>query len=77
MLAFEARVAEIIELKDILQARARRRERALTARCVAIMEDCLAAYLADYDRAPLQERFGRATKIRQLEDLIDYAANLA
>ena len=70
-------MAEIIELKDILQARARRRERALTARCVAIMEECLAASIEAYGHAPPHERFVRATKIRQLEDLIDYAANLA
>ncbi len=70
-------MAEIIELKDILRARARRRERALTARCIAIMEECLAASIDAYDEAPPHERFVRATKIRQLEDLIVYAANFA
>ena len=70
-------MAEIIELKDILQARARRRERALSARCIAIMEECLAASISAYDDAPAHERFVRGVKIRQLEDLIVYAANLA
>jgi len=70
-------MAEIIELKDILQARARRRERALTARCIAVMEECLAASVSAYREAPAPERFVRAAKIRQLEDLIVYAAHLA
>lgn len=77
MLASRAHVAEIIELKDVLQARARRRERALTARCIAIMEECLAASISAYAQAPPSERFVRAVKIRQLEDLIVYAAHLA
>jgi hypothetical protein len=70
-------VAEIIELKDILRARARRRERALTARCLAIMEECRSDTLVAYDAAPLAERAAWALKVRQLEDLIGYTANLA
>jgi hypothetical protein len=40
------------------------------------MEECLAVSLTAYDRAPFDERGPRAAKIRQLEDLIAYAANL-
>jgi hypothetical protein len=69
-------VAEIIEFKDILQARARRYERALTARCLAIMEDCLASARLAYHGAPHTERVARAHKVRQLEELIAYTAHL-
>jgi len=69
-------VAEIIDFTDVLRQRARRREQALTERCIAIMEECLAASRNAYGLAPLAERGARAHKIRQLEDLIAYAANL-
>jgi hypothetical protein len=70
-------MAEIIELATILRARARRREQELNARCVGILEDCLEASRCAYGQAPLAERPVRAAKIRQLEDLIVYASNLA
>ena len=69
-------LAEIIELKDVLRARARRRERALTERCLAIMEECCAGAIVAYHVARPRERFVRAAKIRQLEDLIAYTVNL-
>ena len=71
-----SRVAEIIDFRDVLRQRARRREHALTTRCLALMEECLAGSLVAYDRAPYDERGARAVKIRQLEDLIAYAVNL-
>jgi hypothetical protein len=69
-------VAEIIDFTDVLRQRARRREHALTERCLTIMEDCLVVSRVAYSWAPAHERVVRATKIRQLEDLIAYAANL-
>jgi hypothetical protein len=69
-------VAEIIELEDILRARARRRARVLTERCIAILEESLASCRYAYPEAPPGERFVRAHKIRQLEELIAYAAQL-
>ncbi len=74
--SFVCRVAEIIDFTDVLRQRARRREHALTERCVALMEECLAVSRVAYLRAPHEERGARATKIRQLEDLITYAANM-
>jgi len=71
-----AALAEIIELEDFLRARARRREQALSARCLAIMEDCLAAARVAYGFAASSERPIRATKIRQLQDLIAYTVQL-
>jgi hypothetical protein len=67
-------VAEIVELKDILRARTRRREHWLSARCLAIMEESLAWLRRAYDAAPPAERPARARKIRQLEELIAYTA---
>jgi hypothetical protein len=71
-----SRVAEIIDFQVVLRQRARRREHALTARCLALMEECLVVSRIAYDRAPFDERGVRAVKIRRLEDLIAYAANL-
>jgi len=69
-------VAEIIDFTDVLRQRARRREHVLTERCIEIMEECLAVSQLAYGGAPAHERIARASKIRQLEDLIAYAANL-
>ena len=69
-------MAEIIDFTDVLRQRARRREHALTTRCLALMEECLAVSRVAYGDAPLRERGVRALKIRQLEDLIAYAAHL-
>ena len=69
-------VAEIIDLEDIVQARARRRNRALTAQCLTIMEDSLATSRRAYGEAAFADRLVWAHKIRQLEDLIAYTTNL-
>ena len=71
-----AGVAEIIDFTDVVRQRARRREHALTARCMALMEECLAVSRLAYDDAPLPERGVRALKIRQLEELIAYTGHL-
>jgi hypothetical protein len=69
-------VAEIIDFTDVLRQRARRREHALTERCLTIMEECLAVSRVAYWEGSHDERGARATKIRQLEDLIVYTAHL-
>jgi hypothetical protein len=71
-----ARVAEIIDFNDVLRQRARRREHLLSERCLTLMEESLAVSRVAYWDAPIEERAVRATKIRQLEDLIVYTANL-
>jgi hypothetical protein len=42
-----------------------------------ILEECLADARVAYHWAPLRERLVRAGKIRQLEDLITYTADLS
>jgi len=69
-------VAEIIRLEEIRHARARRRAHALTARCLTLMERALATCRLAYYEASLEERGAWATKIRQLEELIEYTAHL-
>lgn len=68
-------VAEIIDFHEIVRARTRRRTRELTARCLDIMEECLAETRLAYDAAPLAERPAWGAKIRQLEGLVEYATN--
>lgn len=68
-------MAEIIDFHEIVRARTRRRSRVLTERCLDIMEACLAETRTAYDAAPPAERPAWGAKIRQLEGLMDYAAN--
>jgi hypothetical protein len=68
-------VAEIVDFQEIVRARTRRRSRVLTERCLDIMEACLAETRCAYDAAPPAERPAWGAKIRQLEGLMDYAAN--
>lgn len=68
-------MAEIIDFQEIARARTRRRSRALTERCLEIMEACLSDTRSAYDAAPPAERPAWGAKVRQLEGLMDYAAN--
>ena len=68
-------MAEIVDFQEIVRARTRRRSRALTERCLDVMEACLAETRVAYDAAPPAERPAWGAKIRQLEGLMDYAAN--
>jgi len=71
-----AAVAEIIDFHEVVRSRARQRTRALTVCCLDIMEACLVDTRMAYDAAPLGERDAWGTKIRQLEGLMSYAANM-
>jgi hypothetical protein len=71
-----ATVAEIIDFHEVVRARTRQRMRALTECCLAIMEECLAETRLAYDLATPSERPAWGVKIRQLEGLMGYAANL-
>lgn len=68
-------VAEIIDFHEIVRARTRRRSRALTARCLDIMEACLVETRLAYDAASPAERPAWGAKVRQLEGLVEYATN--
>lgn len=68
-----AAVAEIIDFHEIVRARTRRRTRALTERCLDIMEASLTETRLAYGAASPTERPAWGAKIRQLEGLMDYA----
>ena len=68
-------MAEIIDFEEVVRARTRRRSRVLTERCLDVMEACLADTRSAYDAASPAERPAWGAKIRQLEGLMDYAAN--
>ncbi|MCC6849563.1 MAG: hypothetical protein IT294_13760 [Deltaproteobacteria bacterium] len=68
-------MAEIIDFQEIVRQRMRRRSRELAARCLEIVETCLAETRLAYDAAPAAERPAWGTKVRQLEGLVEYATN--
>jgi hypothetical protein len=69
-------VAEILELDDFVRARARRRARVLTERCLVLMEDSLTSSRQALGAASLSERTLWVHKIRQQEGLIAYTNDL-
>ena len=68
-------MAEIIDFQEVVRTRTRRRSRVLAERCLDVMEACLADTRSAYDAASPAERPAWGAKIRQLEGLMDYAAN--
>ncbi|MEB2284763.1 MAG: hypothetical protein B6D46_13335 [Polyangiaceae bacterium UTPRO1] len=68
-------MAEIIDFQEIVRARTRHRGRVLTARCLDIMEACLARTRLAYDTALPADRPAWGAKVRQLEGLVEYAAS--
>jgi len=70
------RVAEIIHLRAILQARRRQREQECLHRCVEIIERSLTSQLEEFPRAPAEEWLVRASKIRKLSELLEYTISV-
>jgi hypothetical protein len=69
-------MAEIIHLRTILQARRRQREQEYLYRCVEAIEHTLQRQVEEFSRAPAEEWPGRASKIRKLGELLEYATGL-
>lgn len=69
-------MAEIIHLRAILQARRRQREQEYLYRCVEAIEYTLQRQVEEFSRAPAEEWPGRASKIRKLGELLEYATGL-
>lgn len=69
-------MAEIISLKNILQARRRQREQHCLHACVEAIEESLRLHLQDFSSAPAEEKAVRASKIRKLGELLEYATHL-
>ncbi len=70
-------MAEIIYLRKIMQDRRREQQQESAARCVEIVQKSLRLHLEAFAQAPPQERAVRATKIRQLGEILEYSINMA
>jgi hypothetical protein len=69
-------MAEIIHLRAILQARRRQREQEYLHRCVEAIEQSLQCQVEEFSQAPAEEWPIRASKIRKLGELLEYATSL-
>jgi hypothetical protein len=69
-------MAEIINLRTILQARRRQREQEYLHRCVEAIEQSLQCQVEEFSQAPADEWPVRASKIRKLGELLEYATSL-
>ena len=68
-------MAEIIHLRKIMQARRRERQQEYAARCVEIVEESLRHHIEEFAHAPPREWAVRATKIRQLGEVLEYSTH--
>ena len=69
-------MAQIIQLRELHQARQRRSERVSMDQCVELLEWNLKKSLDDYFSSPPEERSMRATQIRKLSEILEYAVRL-
>jgi hypothetical protein len=69
-------MGQIIQLEAIHQARRRRSERVSMEQCVQLLEWNLKKSLDDYFSSPREERSMRATQIRKLSEILEYALRL-
>jgi hypothetical protein len=69
-------MGQIIQLEAIYQARRRRSEKVSMEQCVQLLEWNLKKSLDDYFSSPREERSMRATQIRKLSEILEYALRL-
>jgi hypothetical protein len=69
-------MGQIIQLEAIHQARRRRSEKVSMEQCVQLLEWNLKKSLDDYFSSPREERSIRATQIRKLSEILEYALRL-
>jgi hypothetical protein len=69
-------MGQIIQLEAIHQARRRRSEKVNMEQCVQLLEWNLKKSLDDYFSSPREERSMRATQIRKLSEILEYALRL-
>ena len=66
----------MIHLKEIHQARRRRTEQVSMEECVELLEGNLKRSLDQYFSSPPEEKSIRATQIRKLSEILEYALRL-
>jgi hypothetical protein len=69
-------MGQVIQLGAIYQARRRRSEKVSMEQCVQLLEWNLKKSLDDYFSSPSEERSIRATQIRKLSEILEYALRL-
>ncbi len=65
-------MGEVIAFADIVLLRRRRTARRLHARCLDILTATVEAASAELAGAPLSERGVRVSRLRKLEELVEY-----
>lgn len=66
-------MGQIIQLAALHQARRRRSEKVSMEQCVDLLEWNLRKSMDDYFAAPREERSLRATQIRKISEILEYA----
>ena len=69
-------MAQIIQLREVHQARRRRSERVSMEQCVELLEWNLKKSLDDYFISPREQKSIRAVQIRKLSEILEYALRL-
>ena len=69
-------MGQLIQINELRQARRRRSEKLSMEQCVELLEWNLKKSVDDYFVAPREERSIRATQIRKLSEILEYAVRL-
>ncbi|MGH7827061.1 MAG: hypothetical protein ACREQ7_18045 [Candidatus Binatia bacterium] len=69
-------MGQLIQLEQLHQARRRRSEKVSMEECVQLLEWNLKKSLDGYFSSPREERSIRATQIRKLSEILEYALRL-
>jgi hypothetical protein len=69
-------MGRLIQIRDLHQARRRRSEKVSMEQCVELLEWNLKKSLDSYFSSPREERSMRATQIRKLSEILEYALRL-
>ena len=69
-------MGQLIQIKALHQARRRRSEKDSMEQCVQLLEWNLKKSVKDYFSSPVEERSIRATQIRKLSEILEYALRL-
>ncbi|MBI4522740.1 MAG: hypothetical protein HY695_02880 [Deltaproteobacteria bacterium] len=69
-------MGQVIHFRELHQARRRRSERANLEQCVELLEWNLKRSLDRYFTSPPEEKSLRATQIRKLSEILEYALRL-
>ena len=71
-----AGMGELIQIHELHQARRRRSEKLSIEQCVELLEWKVKKSVDDYFQSPREERSMRATQIRKLSEILEYAVRL-